>query len=1012
MELTTEKIRTMSFDELYKLLTPTLRKIGKEYSYISSSNIAIDNWLKKIVEEKYKKIINSDKVTSIDFTTVVKKNINHYLKKTFTEGNGVEIFNRYVDKNIKEGKQTQYSLKKIADFFYGFNYYPSNEIYLSLLNNKRVSKILAKVVDEKKYLLGKIDIEKIFKDDISTSFVETYCMLNNIKFVQDDIDIYNDIDNYRDDKVANYSSLGTSLLTEEEKMELLIRVEQGDKRARDIMVEKNLRLVNKIAIKYQGRGLEISDLIQEGSIGLMKSIDRFDLKKGCRFSTYATWWIRQAIVIAINERGRAIRIPPHLNEKSSKIKNVVINLEKEFGRKPTIEEIADKLNISTKKIEEILNLSQTITSINQRINDDNYSELGDFIENNTATPEEATIEKVTAEEIRDKLSILNDRQQQIIKLRFGLDGDEPKTLQEIGNIIGCSRENVRLIELKILKKLKHSMYKWKDEKTISKSDVPVHNSRTRNNIYDYFREYSKEEINEVIEELGDRALTVLHMRYGDDFANLIFDDNLTEQDKNYLKRYIFPKLKKALEKNKKTRIPKEIPLISKVSPPTDGNEKLDDLLESTNLDAEKVNISETKRERKNITTNEYIKELEIGVKKMNELENIKTTQNRKNKKSRSNIYDYFSEYEKSEIDEVIEELGDRALTVLHMRYGDDFANLIFDDNLTEQDKNYLKRYIFPKLKKALEKNKKTRIPKEIPLISKVSPPTDGNEKLDDLLESTNLDAEKVNISETKRERKNITTNEYIKELEIGVKKMNELENIKTTQNRKNKKSRSNIYDYFSEYEKSEIDEVIEGLDEKSLMALHIKYGEDLANPVNGTLSEDDKKFIQGCVFPKIKRRLMKKKTIAIKEKIASDDKKTISYDEESSALVDKTSSDKENTEISELKIESENNVVDEYIRSLEIFNRDEFKEITKTKSIKEIIVLSLAFGYVDDKYFFTNSIANFLGIEQEEVTTIIKSGVIEYKEKLNGIIDKSLDKMIEVGKKENPKVYVKTLNNK
>ena len=857
MELTTEKIRTMSFDELYKLLTPTLRKIGKEYSYISSSNIAIDNWLKKIVEEKYKKIINSDKVTSIDFTTVVKKNINHYLKKTFTEGNGVEIFNRYVDKNIKEGKQTQYSLKKIADFFYGFNYYPSNEIYLSLLNNKRVSKILAKVVDEKKYLLGKIDIEKIFKDDISTSFVETYCMLNNIKFVQDDIDIYNDIDNYRDDKVANYSSLGTSLLTEEEKMELLIRVEQGDKRARDIMVEKNLRLVNKIAIKYQGRGLEISDLIQEGSIGLMKSIDRFDLKKGCRFSTYATWWIRQAIVIAINERGRAIRIPPHLNEKSSKIKNVVINLEKEFGRKPTIEEIADKLNISTKKIEEILNLSQTITSINQRINDDNYSELGDFIENNTATPEEATIEKVTAEEIRDKLSILNDRQQQIIKLRFGLDGDEPKTLQEIGNIIGCSRENVRLIELKILKKLKHSMYKWKDEKTISKSDVPVHNSRTRNNIYDYFREYSKEEINEVIEELGDRALTVLHMRYGDDFANLIFDDNLTEQDKIYLKRYIFPKLKKALEKNKKTRIPKEIPLISKVSPPTDGNEKLDDLLESTNLDAEKVNISETKRERKNITTNEYIKELEIGVKKMNELENIKTTQNRKNKKSRSNIYDYFSEYEKSEIDEVIE-----------------------------------------------------------------------------------------------------------------------------------------------------------GLDEKSLMALHIKYGEDLANPVNGTLSEDDKKFIQGCVFPKIKRRLMKKKTIAIKEKIASDDKKTISYDEESSALVDKTSSDKENTEISELKIESENNVVDEYIRSLEIFNRDEFKEITKTKSIKEIIVLSLAFGYVDDKYFFTNSIANFLGIEQEEVTTIIKSGVIEYKEKLNGIIDKSLDKMIEVGKKENPKVYVKTLNNK
>lgn len=853
MELTTEKIKAMTFDKLYKLLAPTLREIGKEYSYISSSNTAIDKWLKKIVEEKYKKIMNSDKITSINFSAVVKKNINHYLKKTFTEGNGLEIFNRYVDKNIKEGKKAQDSLKKIADFFYGFNYYPSNEVYLSLLNNKRVSKILAKVVDEKKYLLGKMDIEKIFKDDISISFVETYCMLNNIKLVQDDID--NNIDNYMDDNVTNYFSLGTSLLTEEEKMELLIRVKQGDKRARDIMVEKNLRLVIKIAIKYQGRGLEISDLIQEGSIGLMKSIDRFDLKKGCRFSTYATWWIRQAIIRATYEQGRAIRIPDHLNEKSFKIKNVAMNLEKEFGREPTTEEIANNLNTSIKKIEEILTASKTITSINQRVNDDNYSEIGDFIENNTATPEEVTIEKVTAEEIREKLAILSDRQRQVIILRFGLDGDEPRTLQEIGDIIGCTRENIRLMELKILKKLKRSMYKWRDEKTISKSDVPVHNCpyRSRDNIYDYFCEYSKEEIDKVTEELNDRALTVLHMRYGDDFANPILDGNLAEKDRNYLKNCVFPRIKRKLKQNRNNKISKGMFLTN-----------------------------------------------------------------------------------------------------------------------------------------------------ETPVI-----PTDNKEKLTTLLEQQNLDNEKVN-----RERKNNITNEYIKKLETEVKKMNELENIETKQKRKNKKSRSNIYDYFSEYEKSEIDEVIKGLDEKSLMVLHIKYGKDFANPVNGTLSEDDKKFIQGCVFPKIKRRLMKKKTIAIKEEIAPDDKKTISFNDESSLLVDKTYSDKENTEINELKTESDNNVGDEYIRSLEIFNRDEFKEITKTKSIKEMLVLSLAFGYVDNKYFFANSIANFLGMEQEEVTTIIKSGVAEYKEKLDEIIDQSLDKMTEAGKEENSKVYVKTLNKK
>lgn len=857
MELTTEKIKTMTFEELYKLLTPTLREIGKEYSYISPSKKAIDNWLKKIVEEKYKKVISNDRVTSIDFTTVVKKNINHYLKKTFTEGKGLEIFNRYVDKNVKGRKKTQYFFKKIIDFFYGFNYYPDNEVCLSLLNNnKKVNQILAKVVEEKKYLLGKMEIEKIFKDDISVSLVETYCILNNIKIIQDNID--NDIDNnvdYMDDNTTNYFNLGASLLTEEEKVELLVRVKQGDKKARDIMVEKNLKLVIKIAVKYQGRGLELSDLVQEGSIGLMKSIDKFDLKKGCRFSTYATWWIRQAIVRAVHEQGRTVRLPVNLNEKIIKTKNTITKLEKELGREPTTEEIANNLNVSIKKVEKILTASQTMTSINQRINDDNDSELGDLIENNTATPEEVIVEKITSEEIQDKLSILSDRQRQVIILRFGLDGNEPKTLQEIGDIIGCTRENVRLIELRILKKLKRSMYRWRDEKTISESDMLVKNQRYR---------------------------------------------------------------------------------------------------------------------------------------------------------SKNNIYDYFYEYQKEEIEKVIKELNERALAVLHMRYGDDFANPIFDGNLTEKDKNYLKRYIFPKIKKALEKNEKTKMPKEVPLISKVSPHTDIDEKLDDLLESTSLGAEKVNISETKRERKNIITNEHIKKLEIGVKKMNELENIKTTKKRKTKKSRNNIYGYFSEYEKEEVAEVIEGLDDKSLAVLHMKYGEDFANPIMGTLSEDDKKFLHGCVFPKIKRRLKNKNVREVKKEISLDKEEvTTCKTEELPCLIEDTSFDKENTEVNELKIESENNIVDVYIGTLEIFNRNEFKELTKTKSIKEIIILSLAFGYVDNKYFLPNQIANFLGMEQEEVTTIIKSGLVDYKEKLSEIVDQSLDKMIETKVDSKSKVYVK-----
>ena len=222
-------------------------------------------------------------------------------------------------------------------------------------------------------------------------------------------------------------------------------------------------------------------------------------------------------------------------------------------------------------------------------------------------------------------------------------------------------------------------------------------------------------------------------------------------------------------------------------------------------------------------------------------------------------------------------------------------------------------------------------------------------------------------------------------------------------NKKCNRSRNNIYEYFSEYEQSEIEKVIEELDDRALAILQKRYGEDFTNPTCGALSTDEKKYLNVNLFPKIKRRLEKNRSRKISEK-----PNPSSETQETPSLIENNNSSKE---INELNVVDESDTMEEYIKTLEIFNKDEFKELTKTKSIREIVVLSLAFGYIDDKYFFADSIANFLGMEQEEVTTIIKSGVVEYKEKLNEIIDKSLDKMVEPKSDSDSKVYVKTLKN-
>ncbi len=589
MGLSSNKIKEMDSKQLYDMLLPIINEIYESFKYISINEEEYNNLVLKIIDDSKSNYDGNE--TYIDF---INKKIRFKLSEITNNlmsnpETSFNILNNYINQNFSNVTSFNIALdyfKKLSSFLEPYNFIPNVDLLVKLINNNSKLNIIVRYLFEKYNFSIKYDNLNIYSDNLLSSLIDTYCMINNIDI--NELNFDNEEINNLPDSVTMYMNeiKKIPLLTIEEEQDLAKKTAEGDKLARDKLINSNLRLVINIAKKYVGRGLSFLDLIEEGNIGLIKAVDKFDYSKGFKFSTYASWWIRHNIYIALVTKARNIRIPVNKYKKVVDLKKIISYLEDKLNRTPTIGEIASEMKISVQEASKLYNLQIDTISINSFVSDEEDSELEIFIPSDIDTPEDVAIYKNLQEQVNSLLEKCNLtlNEKEVLKLRFGLKDKNPMALEKIGEKLNISRQRVKQIEERALYKIRNceqisdfAIYMDNPDKSIknikdsrenyydyinsyknklnaTKIEIKENKIKRENeqkkmprlrSIYEYFSDYTKEQIDEMLSKLIDKDKELLKLRYGEDLNNPI-NKGLTREQTNRFYGTLIPKMKRLL----------------------------------------------------------------------------------------------------------------------------------------------------------------------------------------------------------------------------------------------------------------------------------------------------------------------------------------------------------------------------------------------------------------------------------------------------------------------------------
>lgn len=553
-------------------------QLYSKYNYIFTKKEYDEISLKVIDKIKDETIENLDLV----FLENLDLYVNTYLSKLYNNKKKfIEVVSKFINKNIKIKDSYDDCLKeinKLIIFFNKLNVVYNLNFFIELIKtNSILSSILNIIVQEK---------AKFINDDLLLSLIEAYCILNDIKIKEVDYS-YSNNSQVNDSFRMYLNDIERPILSEELEKVLLVEIKKGNKDARQLFIESNLRLVVSVAKKYTLSNLELLDLIQEGNIGLIKAVDRFDISQNLRFSTYAVYWIKQAIVRALKNKSRSIRIPVYLQDSFSNFQKVYISLSEQLGRRPTYQEIAENMQISLFQAESLVKLisgEHNIISLDDHINndDDEYSDYNSLLIDPNTDIENDLETKEFKTDIINMLEQcgLSKKEIVVILLRYGFYDGEAKNLEEISNILKITHERARQLEAIAIKKISTSSYidqfavymcnskqasynlerarffyytnhDSSKKKIYGNKKIEQQLSEVENTIYSYFKDYSGEEIVLMLKMLPDDDRKILESRYGLDLSKPLTFDNFDANISKLFYERTLPLMNQILKDNKK-----------------------------------------------------------------------------------------------------------------------------------------------------------------------------------------------------------------------------------------------------------------------------------------------------------------------------------------------------------------------------------------------------------------------------------------------------------------------------